>query len=281
MEKSILVFALVLLFSCLLLAKSKVDPADFWHGDYCLQNTVIPPANGATAIKAKVDGKWQNFPLVSFPESFWEWNKERRLEYLDVFKEMLEKGAEATRQPQLSGPHNGIVATYGAMRKDSRYKLNNAVKGTGFLPKAEKMEELTTLLESTLDAPLGEKLAILDSLYQNAEEIFASDRLVSLELYSAPDYTTQTYLNQMVNPACVTVFLDIPTYKIKQIARLIHPNDPRLSDYEKQACHYVNLMHSYFHGKFPRDYIAVIYYNTEIYDSSPGRKDARGTKISP
>jgi len=31
----------------------------------------------------------------------------------------------------------------------------------------------------------------------------------------------------------------------------------------------------------PRDYIAVVYYNIEIYDSSPGRMDARGTKISP
>jgi len=40
-------------------------------------------------------------------------------------------------------------------------------------------------------------------------------------------------------------------------------------------------MHSYFYGKFPRDYIAVIYYNTEVYDSSPGRKDGRGTKLSP
>jgi hypothetical protein len=194
---------------------------------------------------------------------------------------MLEKGSESTRQPQLSGPHNGMVATYGAARKDSRFKLNNAVKGMGFLPKASKIAEITALLESTMEAPLGEKLAVLDSLYRQAEDIFASDRLISLELYSEPGFTTQTFLNQMVNPACVTVFLDIPTYKVKQIARLIHPEDPKLSAYEKQACHYVNLIHSYFHGKFPRDYIAVIYYSIEVYDSSPGRKDARGTKISP
>ncbi|MDD4309685.1 MAG: hypothetical protein PHO32_04850 [Candidatus Cloacimonetes bacterium] len=265
----------------MLLAKSKIDPIDFWQGDYCIQSTVQPPAPNATSIKAKVDGKWQSYQLTNFPNSFWDWNRDRRLEYLEIFREMLEKGAEATRQPQLSGPHNGMVATYGAARNDSNFKLNNAVKGMGFLPRADKMAEITTLLESTLEAPLGDKLAILDSLYHNAEEVFAADRLVSLELYSAPDYTTQTFLNQMVNPACVTVFLDIPTYKIKQIARLIHPKDPKLSDYEKQACHYVNLIHSYFHGKFPKEYIAVIYYNTEIYDSSPGKKEARGTKISP
>jgi hypothetical protein len=282
MEKLMLLFVFVLLGSSgILLAKASIDPVSFWKNDYCVQKTVVTPADDALVIKAKVDGKWQSYPLVQFPPAFWQWNKDRRLEYLDIFKEMLEKGDQATRSPELSGPHNGMVATYGAARKDSKFKLNNAVKGMGFLPKAEKMAEIIQLLESTLEAPLPEKLKILDSLYTNAEDVFAGDRLVSLELYSEPGYTTQTFLNQMVNPISVTVFLDIPTYKVKQIARLVHPNDPNLSDYEKQACHYVNLMHSYFHGKFPRDYIAAIYYNTEVYDSSPGRKDARGTKLTP
>lgn len=282
MEKVLILFVFILLSSFgILLAKGSINPADFWKDGYCTQKTVQIPTADASFIKAKVDGKWQNYPLVQFPPAFWQWNKDRRMEYLDVFREMLEKGSEATRSPELSGPHNGMVATYGAARKDSKFKLNNAVKGMGFLPKAEKIDQITKLLESTLEASLAEKLDILDSLYTNAEEIFAGDRLVSLELYSEPGYTTQTFLNQMLNPVSVTVFLDIPTYKIKQISRLIHPNDPKLSDYEKQACHYVNLMHSYFHGKFPRDYIAVIYYNTEVYDSSPGRKDARGTKLTP
>ncbi len=276
------IFAFVLLCSFgILQARGSVNPATFWKNGYCSQKTVTVPSPEATAIKAKVDGKWQTYSLVQFPAVFWQWNRERRLEYLEIFREMLEKGSEATRSPELSGPHNGIVATYGANRKDSRFKLNNAVKGMGFLPKPEKMAEIIARLESTIELPLGDKLNILDSLYTHAEEIFSGDRLVSLELYSEPGYTTQTFLNQMVNPACVTVFLDIPTYKVKQIARLIHPDDPTLSTYEKQAGKYVNLMHSYFHGKFPRDYMAVIYYNTEVYDSSPGRKDARGTKISP
>ena len=85
----------------------------------------------------------------------------------------------------------------------------------------------------------------------------------------------------MYNPACVTVYLDIPSFKIKQIARLLHPLDPNLNAYEKAVVRYVNLIHSFFHGDFPRDYIAVIYYNIEIYDNSPGLEDARGTKISP
>ena len=282
MEKILIIFVFILLGSSgILLAKGTPNPDGFWKDGYCTQKTVIPPALGADRIKAKVDGKWQHFALVQFPASYWEWNLDRRNEYLDIFSEMLEKGREATRSPQLSGPHNGMVATYGAARKDSRFKLNNAVKGMGFLPKAERMNELIKLLESTMEEPLPKKLIILDSLYSHAQDNFAPDRLVSLELYSEPGYTTQTFLNQMLNPACVTVFLDIPTYKIKQIARLIHPNDPALSEYEKQACHYVNLMHSYFHGSFPRDYMAVIYYNIEVYDSSPGKREARGTKISP
>ena len=281
MERIIIIAVLWLCSGLGLLAAKSIDPHDFWTGSYCRQQVVQVPAPEATSIKAKVDGVWQSYPLANFPAAFWEWNRSRRLEYLDIFQEMLEKGREATRSPQLSGPHNGIVATYGAARKDSKFKLNNAVKGMGFLPTAEKLPTLIQLLESTMEDPLDRKLVILDSLYNHAEDNFAPDRLVSLELYSEPAFATQTFLNQMVNPQCVTVFLDIPTYKIKQIARLIHPQDPALSDYEKQACHYVNLMHSYFHGAFPRDYISVIYYNTEIYDSSPGKKDARGTKISP
>ena len=281
MEKIIIIVAIIVLLCIDLMYAKGVNPAKFWTGEFCQQQTVKVPATEATGIEAKVDGKWESFNLVNFPPAFWEWNRGRRLEYLDIFREMLEKGPEASRQPELSGPHNGMVATYGAAREDSRFKLNNAVKGMGFLPKAEKLPELIKLLTDTMDKPLDEKLDILDSLYQNAEEIFAPDRLVSLELYSEPGFTTQTFLNQMVNPACVTVFLDIPTYKLKQIARLIHPLDPNLSAYEKQSCKYINLMHSYFHGQFPRDYIGVIYYTTEIYDSSPGRKDARGTKLTP
>lgn len=281
MEKIIIIVVIMLLLGIDLMYAKGVNPAKFWQGDYCVQTTVKVPAVDAKSIEAQVDGKWESYPLVDFPESFWEWNRSKRLDYLDIFREMLEKGPEASRQPELSGPHNGMVATYGAARQDSRFKLNNAVKGMGFLPKAEKLPEIIKLLTDTMDEPLDKKLNILDSLYQNAEDIFAPDRLVSLELYSEPDYTTQTFLNQMVNPACVTVYLDIPTYKLKQISRLIHPLDPNLSAYEKQACKYINLMHSYFHGQFPRDYIGVIYYNVEIYDSSPGRKDARGTKLTP
>lgn len=270
----------LLLGSSVLLAKATLDPSEFWQDGYCVQKTAKTPATGAVSIRAMVEGRWQDFNLVEFPQAFWDWNKARRKEYLDIFREMLEKGRDATRNPELSGPHNGIIATYGSARKDSRFKLNNAVKGMGFLPDEEKIDDLIALLEKNMDATLDIKLNLLDSLYISAEENFSADRLVSLELYSEPGYNTQTFINQMVNPACVTVWLDIPTYKIKQIVRLLHPLDPGLTEYERQCVRYVNLMHSFFHGEFPRDYIAAVYYSVEIYDSSPGRSDARGTKIS-
>ncbi|MCB5224428.1 MAG: hypothetical protein WCY21_05560 [Candidatus Cloacimonadaceae bacterium] len=282
MEKLMILLVIGFLLAIgVLKAEDLIDPASFWEGDYCVQKTAQTPAAGASSIRAQVEGQWQEFPLVDFPVEFWEWNCSRRQEYLEIFREMLEKGPEATRSPQLSGPHNGIVATWAANRKDSRFKLNNAVKGMGFLPPEERIGELIKLLQDKMDAGMAEKLDILDSLYTHATKNFSPNRLGSLELYSQPGTTTQTFLNQMLEPSCVTVWLDIPTYKIKQIARLLHPLDPNLSQYEKDVVSYINLVHSFFHGEFPRDYIAVIYYNVEIYDSSPGKKGAMGTKISP
>lgn len=262
-------------------AKSDINPESWWKDGYCVQKSVITPPPGESTIRAEVEGTWQSFPLVDFPESFWQWNTANRNEYLEIIREMLALGPKSTRRPELAGPHNGIVATYGMARKDSAFKLNNAVKGMGFCPKPEKLPEIIAMLQVHQDSPMPQKLDILDSLYTNAQAIFAADRLLSLELYSEPGFNTQTFINQMVNPACVTVFLDVPTFKLKQIARLLHPENPGLSEYERQMCQYVNLMHSFFHGEFPRDYIGVVYYNVEVYDSSPGRDDAKGTKLTP
>lgn len=255
------------------------NPANLWQDGFCVQSTVKTPAPNSQNIEAQLESTWESLPLVDFPDTFWTWNKTRRTEYLETFRQMLsgkEHGA-----PKLSGPHNGMVATWGLARSDSHFKLNNAVKGCGFLPKPEKLAEITELLQDNIDSSMLTKLNILDSLYQSAEQVFSPNQLVSLELYSEPGFNTQTFINQMLNPACVTVFLDIPTFKIKQIARLLHPEDPNLSAYEQAVVRYVNLIHSFFHGDFPRDYITVVYYNIEIYDSSPGRKDGRGTKLSP
>lgn len=279
MENIVILIVVLLVVSALAYAEELPEIEGLWTDGVAVQTTAQTPREGASAIRAQIDGTWASYPLVSFPDSFWEWNRSKRMEYIQIFREMLEQGPRATRQPQLAGPHNGIIATYGQARGDSRFKLNNAIKGMGFLPKPAYLAEIINRLETNLEEPLNVKLDILDSLYANAEKYFEADRLISLELYAEPGYQTQTFINQMVNPQAVIVWMDIPTFKMKAIVRLLDPKDTALSEYEKQTIHYINLMHSFFHGAFPRDYIAAVYYATEIYDSSPGRPDARGTRV--
>jgi hypothetical protein len=252
---------------------------DFFVNGHCHQNTAWTAGSGSKSVRGYVDGKWQNYPLVRFPKAFMEWNLERRLEYIDVIRKLM--SGESEQGPQLAGPHNGMVATYGYAGQGSKFKLNNAVKGMGFLPREDKIDSVLTMLKDSKDLPMPRKLAILEEMYNNAEELFDLDRQVSLELYAEPQFLTQTFTNQMLNPVSTIVFLDIPSYKLKTITRLLDPKDPLLTDYEKKVVTYINVIHSFFHGKFEKDFIAVVYYVTEIYDNSPGRKDARGLKLAP
>ena len=272
----VLSFIFVVLLSCEKQPEDKGNiyaSSDFWKDGYFHQTNVITPESGDSTIQAKVDGKWQKFELQNFPERFIEWNIQRRLNTIERFRK--------EEMPELAGPHNGIVASYGFERKDSKFKLNNAVKGMGFLPKREKLPEIIKLLEDTNDVPFPEKLDHLASFYQNADSLFDLDKQVSLELYSTPEFETQTFLNQMTNPISTIVFLDIPCFKLKTIVKLLHPDDPNLTEYEKDVVKYVNLVHSYFHGKFSKDFTTVIYYVVEIYDNSPGRSNAMGRRIMP
>lgn len=274
---------LLLIICCSLLTAKGVKlpqkAEDFFTDGYCRQTTAETAHSNAATIKAYVEGEWHNYNLVQFPKSFMEWNIDRRLNYMDVIRKMM-KG-ESEQQPELAGPHNGIVATYGYPGQGSQFKLNNAVKGMGFLPKAAKMDSVIAMLKSTQKSPMPAKLDILEGMYKDAEKIFDLDRQVSLELYSEPKYLTSTFCNQMLNPVSTIVFLDIPSFKLKTISRLIDPADPKLTPYEKQVEEYINLIHSYFHGAFDKQFIAVIYYVTEVFDNSPGRMDARGLKIVP
>lgn len=280
----VLSFIFVVLLSCEKQSEDKGNIyafSDFWKDGYFHQTNVIIPESGDSTIQAKVDGKWKEFELQKFPERFMNWDTERRKETIEVIKDMMSAKGKPSKAPDLAGPHNGIVASYGFERKDSKFKLNNAVKGMGFLPKREKLPEIIKLLEDTNDAPFPEKLENLTYFYENVDSLFDLDKQVSLELYSTPEFETQTFLNQMTNPISTIVFLDIPCFKLKTIVRLLHPDDPNLTEYEKDVVKYVNLVHSYFHGKFSKDFITVIYYVVEIYDNSPGRSNAMGRRMAP
>jgi len=261
--------------------KMNNNSEEFWQNNYFRQTNVITPAASDSKIKAKIDGSWKSFTLHEFPGKFMEWNVEERTKTIQTIEKMFKNPGKDMQQPRLAGPHNGIVASYGFKRSDSNFKLNNAVKGMGFLPKRNKIDSVLNLLETTNDDPMMEKLTILKSFYKNADKLFDKDRQVSLELYTTPKWETQSFLNQMSHPVSTIVFLDIPSYKLKTIVRLLDPNDPELTEYEKKVVDYTNLVHSYFHGKFSKIFPTVIYYVVEIYDNSPGDADAIGHRIVP
>ena len=245
---------------------------NYWKGNYFVQETIKDIDLVTWTLKAKVDGKWGTFQLVDLPDDFVHWSVGRRLETLDRVRN--------NQPPSLSGPHNGMVASYGIRRKDSRFIINNAVKGMGFLPKPERVKELIKLLETTIDSSDEYKLNVLENLYKNVDQYFTRKGLVSLELYTNPRFETHTFLNEMENPAVSIVFLDIPSFEVRALARLLHPEDPSLSEYEKDIVKYANLIHSYFHGHFDRDFIAVIYFVVEVFDNTP-RRGGLGKRVVP
>lgn len=231
-------------------------------------------------IRAKVEGKWQDLKVVSLPQDFLDWNFSRRREQLAVIKQMFSGGGMGGAQPEIAGPHNAIVASHGAKRKDSDFAINNAVKGTGWLPKPEKIAEMIALLKCTWDDSMHLKVALLESLYTKETGVYDVTKQASLELYSQPNFETHSFLNQMVDPAVAVVFLDLPkSYELRCVAQMLHPDDPGLTEYERNVVEYINLVHDYFHGQAPRKSIGVIYHVVQVFDNSPGKM--RGQRIVP
>ncbi len=244
---------------------------NYWRGGTFVQPNIDLSRLNIGKIRAKVDGKWQDFFVQKLPENFVKWNFAKRIEMLNNLKE--------GKPPSLTGPHSGMVASYGGKRKDTKFSINCAVKGMGFIPKEEKLDAIILLLKNTMGDSIVEKINRLESLYQSGEEIFDLTKQTSLELYSTPNFETHTFLNQMANPAVAIVFLDFPSYELKAITQLLHPENPKLTSYERKAVEYINLIHDYFHTESPRKSIGVIYHIIEVFDNSPGK--ARGQRVVP
>ncbi len=272
------------------------SPVNFWHdvkfipdpadstgkrGTYrgwFRQNNIDLKKIDSGVIRAKVEGNWREFKIVNLPEGFLKWNFSRRIGQLQKIRELL-KDPQAG-MPEIAGPHNGIVASHGLKRQDAEFSINNAVKGMGWLPRKEKLPDLINLLQQTKNDSTERKIALLESLYEKGTEIFDLTKQTSLELYSNPGFETHTFLNQMTDPGVAIVFLDLPkSYELRCIVQMLHPDDPNLTDYEKQIVEYVNLVHDYFHGESPQRSIAVIYHVIQVFDNSPGKW--RGQRVAP
>ncbi len=244
----------------------------FWKGNsYCRQDNIDLKKLSQGIVRARVEGKWQEFSARSLPSNFIDWNLRERLKTLE--------GIGKGKMPGFAGPHSGMVASRGCRRSDSRWTINNAVKGMGFLPKPEALPQLLEELRSTADSSMAFKLGWLARLYGERKDLLDDTKQVSLELYATPGYATHTFLNQMTDPAVSIVFLDIPSYEVRAITELIDPNDPNLDQKRRNVVEYVNGIHDYFHGESPRKSIVAVYHVIEVFDNSPGRP--RGRRVVP
>jgi len=243
---------------------------NFWKDKKFVQKSIDMAGYRNGKIKARLDGKWQEFQIREANKDFIDWNIEKRLEFLERIK--------SGKMPELGGPHSGAVATYGLGRLDSKFTLNNAIKGIGLAPKDDKIDQAIARLKETYKSTMLEKMDVLKSFYQDPNFIDWRKQ-TSLELYATPEFETHTFLNIMENPVATIVFLDIPSYELRTIARIVHPDDPTALVSEKKLLEFVNLAHSYMHGEFPRLYPLLLFYMIEEFDNTPGSK--LGIRVVP
>ncbi len=243
---------------------------NFWEDSRFKQPTVDMSRYNEGIIKARIDGAWKEYPIRTASEAFQKWNCEKRIEFIANIK----KG----QMPGWGGPHSGAVATYGLRRLDSEFTLNNAVKGIGLAPKDENIDAAIKQLKDTYESPMPEKMDVFTSFYEKPD-FFDWRKQTSLELYSTPEFETHTFLNVMENPISTIVFLDVPSYEVRTIARVVQPKDDTALEHEKKLLEFVNLAHEYMHGKFSRYFPLLLFYIIEEFDNSPGRQ--RGIRTVP
>ena len=274
---STVLFPLFVKVPQLLAGKWEHGKKNWWKGKTFHQDNVDVSRVDSGIIRAKVEGVWKTFKIRTLSDDFMKWNFNARLKTLEEMENMI-MSKKGGKEPDLAGPHSASVATYGGGRKDSRFTINNAVKGMGFVPVQEKLKKTIKHLEGTISSKITEKLDVLKSNYEDMT-LFDRTKQISLELYTVPSFETHTFLNLIENPICSIVFLDIPSYELRCVARLVHPLDPKATEYEKDVVHYTNLVHSYFHGKFSRKFITIIFYVIEEFDNTPGKK--KGIRVVP
>jgi hypothetical protein len=243
---------------------------DYWQGGIFIQENLDLSERAGGIIRAKIDDRWEKYPVIELDDAFMEWNLQSRLDYLDT----ISKG----HMPSLSGPHAAAVATHGGGRRDSRFTLNNAIKGVGLAPRKEKIAELIQRLKSTMDQDLPSKLEILKDNYRHSEWWDRTSQ-VSLELYTRPDFETHTFLNIMARPTATIVFIDMPSFELRAIAQIVHPDDPNITPQDRDLLEYSNLAHDYFHGSGEKRYALLAFHIIEQFDNSPS--SGLGVRVKP
>jgi hypothetical protein len=215
-------------------------------------------------ISAKINGVWSTFSNRKLSSGFIDWNFAARLDVI-----LNPMGTMC-----LDGPHSGALATYGLTRGDSRFSLNCAFKGFGFVPLASEIDGVIDTVMTNWNASMPDKLVILEEFYTN-KDLWDYRLLDSIELYSTPNFCTHSFLNQMENPIATICWLAIPgSFEVRAIARLIHPQDPDISEDDFKRVRWVDMIHDFYHGGPTPDpenptRLAVLYYIVEEFDNSP------------
>ena len=258
------------------------EPGEWWtEGKYVVHRTVDTTGLNNGFLRARIDGSWRDVSVVSLPDRFVRWSFEERVN-------RLRKLATVGFDPRdLDGPHNACVATYGGWSRDSAFSLNTAYKGMGFTPTEDRLsntlDELAQESARIRNASRGdfmadmlEKTQFLAGFYKDASR-FDMTRQVSLELFTKPEYVTHTFLNMMANPIVSASFLAYPTFEIRAVPQLLHPENPALTPYERDVIRYTNAIHDFVHGG-TGDRMTCVYHICEVFDDTPNDSGA-GTRL--
>jgi hypothetical protein len=247
----------------------------FWTGGAFRQDCVDASGESTGSVRARVGGVWREFQVTPLSDAFMEWNLNSRLEMLSGLSDLMSGMGGAP--PSLAGPHNAAMATLGYRREDSILEVNNAFKGMGLCPARETIRDRITEMSQTMSAPMPEKMGFLQRMYSDASN-FDLTKLISLELYSTPEFETHTFLNLMSEPETSLVFLDSLSFEVRGIGQLVDHGDEEAGDYPRNIVEYTNIAHSYFHGNFPRMFPGILVHVVEVFDNTPGT--GRGVLIS-
>ncbi len=248
---------------------------EYWSAGSFRQQTVDASREAEGIVRARLEDGWTDMQTVELPDAFMDWNVTARREVLETIEAMM---SGEGGPPSLAGPHNAAMATWGGRRRDSALSVNNAFKGMGLCPRRDLIGGYMERMRETGDSPMRERLSLLREVYSSGEN-FDRTKLVSLELYSTPEFETHTFVNLMACPATSLVFLDRKSYEVRGIGELVGPDDDEAGRYARDIVEYTNLAHSYFHGDFPRFFPGILVHVTAVFDNTPG--SGRGVRIAP
>ena len=237
----------------------------YWRdgGKFFVQENVDTTNVDSTGvIRARIEGQWHDFVVREIDDALFSFNIAMRKNMLGM-----------TQLGMYNDGHNAAVASYGGNRGDSYFTLNVAFKGMGWVPRADRIDERTELYSSKYRDSTMAKAQTLLAGY-NEPDLWDRRIQGSLELYTEANNETHTFLNQMVNPVSTLCFLAMESYELRVIARLLHPQDPNLTESEMKVVKWINFAHDFYHGgpnpmQLTVHNIGVIYYVVEEFDNSP------------